>query len=80
MSKLQLDGSTIYRFPDSLTDVKLHGTSVIDLGVEEVRVWPDGWGYVLVSKRFGEAAMPAKKWLDGSTRNYTYYGQIEITL
>jgi hypothetical protein len=74
----EADGSITYQVPLTLADVTLNGVSVLDKKPIEMRVWPDGHGYVclLVNPETGEE----KKWVDNQTRNYTRYGKIEVTL
>lgn len=92
--KLLKDGSRLYnwhiaRRADPLGtqfhDVMVFSKSVLHLGVEEVRVYPNGWGYVLVQKledpeelspfnQFGEIYT----WPDGRALNHYLYGYIEI--
>ena len=76
MSTTLQNGSVLYQYPDAPTEVTLNGVSVLDLNPEEIKVWPDGWGYVLTQKELGKAGVAVKEWLDGQTRNHQYWGQI----
>jgi hypothetical protein len=55
--KTNLDGSVEYNSQDdTFSEVKLQGVSVLGLTVLEAKVYPDGYGYVLTRKRYGDAA------------------------
>jgi hypothetical protein len=72
------DGSTLYEYPDTFTDIALNGASILDLGVYAVRVWPDGRGYVLAKKLLPTDQI--KTQIDGQIRNHYQYGNVTITL
>ncbi len=54
--KTNLDGSVEYdsRF-DTFSEVKLNGISVLDLTPLQAKVYPDGYGWVVTRKRYGDA-------------------------
>lgn len=70
------DGSVSYEYPDQFTDILLNGVSVIPLGVIEMRIWPDGHGYICSEKLNPTDAV--KVWVDGQTKNFTQYGDVQI--
>lgn len=92
--KLLRDGSKLYNWQavrrvDPLGvqfhDVMVHDKSVTHLGVEEVRVYPNGWGYVLVQRLEDPETLPpfdqfgeVYTWPDGRALNHYLYGYIEI--
>jgi hypothetical protein len=80
MPKTYLDGAVSYEGRDELADIKLNGVSVLNLVPQLVKVWPNGRGFVLVTKNWGMAAKPVKRLIDGQYKNFTLYGAIEITL
>lgn len=70
----------VYTAPDSPTEITLNGASILSLNPIEVMVQPDNWGYVLVEKPLGSGPNePVKKWVDGQTKNYTYWGEVSVT-
>ena len=53
--RTNLDGSVEYNSKDdTFTAVTLQGISILDLTVLEAKVYPDGYGYVLTRKRYGD--------------------------
>lgn len=83
--KLLKDGSRLYnwkvaRASDPLGtqyhDVMIHGRSVLHLNIEEVRVYPTGWGYALVQKL--EDADDLVTLPDGRALNHYLYGSVEV--
>lgn len=71
------DHSLLYKYPDTFSDILLDGNSVVVLGIEEVRIWPNGYGYVLTRVPTDQSAVE-KVLLDGQTRNYTQYGMVQV--
>ena len=72
------DNALLYKYPDQLAEVKLNGVSVKALQLVEVKVWPDGWGYIQCKRDFNNPERPPKKWIDGQYRDYLYRGMIEV--
>lgn len=84
--KLLPDGSKLYNWTiaraaiDPLGtqyhDIMIFGRSVLHLNPEEVRVFPDGWGYALVQKL--EESDELITLPDGRELNHYLYGYVEI--
>jgi hypothetical protein len=84
--KLLRDGSKVYNWKiaraaddplgTQFHDVMIFGRSVLHLGIEEVRVYPNGWGYVLVQKL--EEADELYTLPDGRELNHYLHGYIEV--
>lgn len=83
--RLLRDGSRLYNwkiargsdpFSTQFHDVMVFGRSVLHLGVEEVRVYPNGWGYALVQKL--EESDEVYTLPDGRALNHYLHGYIEI--
>lgn len=83
--KLLKDGSRLYnwkvaRGDDPLGtqfhDVMIFGRSVLHLNIEEVRVYPTGWGYALVQKL--QESDELQTLPDGRELNHYLYGYVEV--
>jgi hypothetical protein len=84
--KLLTDGSRLYNWKvaraatdplgTQFHDVMIFGRSVLHLNIEEVRVYPSGWGYALVQKL--EESDDLITLPDGRELNHYLYGYVEV--
>ena len=74
--ELQPDGSMLYSERTTWAELLLYGVSMKQLLPEACRIWPTGYGWVLVQKL--EIDEERYQYPDGRYRNYTLYGKIEI--
>jgi hypothetical protein len=76
--KLLNDGSVLYNWKQtgSYIEVNYNGIAASELNVEEARIWPDGYGYILTQKQSHQDDIIVLP--DGRALNYTLYGYIEI--
>jgi hypothetical protein len=90
MPKRLNDGSLLYKYPDTFTDVTWGGRSILPYDPIEFMVKLDGWGYVQLGKSLDNAATDAagtaprmvgegKCLVDGTRRTYFYWGNIVVT-
>ena len=76
-----LNGDVQYQYPDVFSEVVFNGASIMAYEPIEVLVRPDGWGRVMVAVAMdtnlpGKIAGEAKLQLDGTHRNFTYWGTV----
>ena len=84
--KLLKDGSRLYNWKVARSaidplgtqfhDVMIFGRSVLHLNIEEVRVYPTGWGYALVQKL--QEIDDLITLPDGRELNHYLYGYVEV--
>lgn len=72
------DGSILYNhaYTPEFNDVLCDGNSMRDLIIEEVRIWPDGYGYVLVERL--NPSDGVRYYHSGFPVNYVFSGNIQI--
>lgn len=77
--KSNLDGSVEYdsRF-DTFSEVLLNGISVLDLVPVQAKVYPDGYGWVVTRKRYGDPdkillSYHPKPYSDGTDADNYFY-------
>ena len=71
--------ATTYTAPLGVTDVTLDGVSVLALEPVEIKVWPDGWGFIsFVCDPLTGQERQSK--VDGQHRTWARYGRIVVTL
>lgn len=78
VGKEMSDGSTVYnwRYTPIFNDITVDGESVRDWMPEEVQIWPDGWGTVLVRRLNSTSGITT--YHSGFPLNYTLKGQVAI--
>ena len=78
IENLSVTGALAYADPPEATDVLFNGASVMGLWPIEVKVWPDGWGYINTLIELVDGA--TKVQIDGQHRTYMAYGWITVLL
>jgi hypothetical protein len=78
IGRTQADGSVIYntRYTPLFNDITVDGESVRDWMPEEVHIYPDGWGTVLVRRLNDTSGITT--YHSGFPLNYTLKGQVQI--
>ncbi len=73
------DGSKLYDYRDTqVTDVLLNGQSVLHLGVMQVKVNPQGNGYVWTIYGFEPDQKDIKRYIDESYRAFVFTGDVQV--
>jgi hypothetical protein len=63
-------------FPKHIKDILYYGVSALAWGIYEVKVWPDGWGYILAQKTSDTDEI--ETFVDEQTLLHTLWGEIQI--
>jgi hypothetical protein len=71
------DGSIIYNGDDGYTDVKVNGVSYKNYMPIEIKVHPNGYGYVLLKE--DPKTGKTNQYIDGQYENYYINGVVEYT-
>ncbi len=73
------DGSKIYDYRDeTVTDVLLNGQSILHLGVMQVKVTPQGNGFVWTIYGFEDDQKDIKRYIDESYREFVFTGDVQV--